>query len=334
MQNTENTILENWQGPQTTERPHKPVYHFALRQTGISIDFHLERFFTNNNIKLHYFQTFEELIVICQRYEIDIIILAGGPEERFIREMEMVKLIKRNTFLAIVPVILFHTNPDENIVIAAYQAGAEDFIHGDWKEKLIEVRINKVIERSRRDMSINPSTHLPGPSIIEHEMTKLLSQQAEFAVCYADLDNFKAYNDYYGYFFGDKIIRLTARIIKDIVFDVSRGGFVGHIAGDDFICIIPKDDIDFVCRNIIKTFDSLIRPKYKTEDLNRGYIETTNRSGTIEKFPILTISIAVLINELGSFTHVGEMSKMLADLKKATKLKSGSNYMIERRSKY
>ena len=246
----------------------------------------------------------------------------------------MVKLIKRNTFLAIVPVILFHTNPDENIVIAAYQAGAEDFIHGDWKEKLIEVRINKVIERSRRDMSINPSTHLPGPSIIEHEMTKLLSQQAEFAVCYADLDNFKAYNDYYGYFFGDKIIRLTARIIKDIVFDVSRGGFVGHIAGDDFICIIPKDDIDFVCRNIIKTFDSLIRPKYKTEDLNRGYIETTNRSGTIEKFPILTISIAVLINELGSFTHVGEMSKMLADLKKATKLKSGSNYMIERRSKY
>lgn len=334
MQNTESTILENWQGPQITERPHKPVYHFALHQTGISLDFHLNRYFTKNNVTLHYFRSFEELIIISQRFELDIVIFAAGPDELFIKEIEMVKLIKRNTFLAAIPVVLIHANPDENIVIAAYQVGAEDFIYGDWKEKLIEVRISKIIERSRRDMSINPSTHLPGPAIIEHELKEQITQRAEFAVCYADLDNFKAYNDYYGYYFGDKIIRLTAKIIKDIVFDVCREGFVGHIAGDDFIFIIPKGNIEFICKNIIKTFDSLIPTKYKADDIRRGYITTLNRSGKKENFPILTISIAVLINKIGSFSHVGEISKMLADLKKATKQKKGSNYMIERRSKY
>ncbi len=246
----------------------------------------------------------------------------------------MVSLIKRNMSMAIIPIILFHPKPDENLVITAYQAGAEDFIYGDWKEKLVEVRIRRIIERSRRDMSINPSTHLPGPTIIEHELSEHIKNNTECAVAYADLDNFKAYNDYYGYYFGDSIIRLTARIIKDVVFDVCREGFVGHIAGDDYIFIVPQDKYQLVCTSIIKTFDSLIRLKYEDADLDRGFISTQNRKGEPEEFPILTISIAVILNQKGMFNHVGEMSKMLADLKKATKMKSGSNYMVERRSKY
>ncbi len=300
----------------------------------MSLDFHLQHFFLQNQIQLHFYDTFEELIVICQRNEVDIIILAGGEENLFLKEVEMVSLIKRNMFLAVIPIILFHPNPDENLVITAYQAGAEDFIYGDWKDKLVEVRINKIIERIRRDMSINPSTHLPGPTIIEHELSEQIRSNSEFAVAYADLDNFKAYNDYYGYYYGDAIIRLTARIIKDIVFDVCREGFVGHIAGDDYIYIVPQDKFELVSKTIIKTFDSLIRLRYDNADLERGKISVANRNGVLEEFPILTLSIAIIINHKGMFKHVGEMSKMLADLKKATKLKPGSNYMVERRSKY
>ena len=294
----------------------------------------MQYFFSRHQIRLHYFNSFQELAVICQRNEIDIIILAGGAENIFIKEIEMVSLIKRNMFLAIIPIILFHPNPDENLVITAYQAGAEDFIYGDWKEKLVEVRIRRIIERSRRDMSINPSTHLPGPTIIEHELSETIKNDVECAIAYLDLDNFKAYNDYYGYYYGDSIIRLTARIIKDAVFDICREGFVGHIAGDDYIFIVPIEDYEIICQSVIKTFDSLIRLKYADKDLAQGSITTTNRRGDIEEFPILTISIAVIINHLGKFRHVGEMSKMLADLKKATKQKSGSNYMVERREKY
>ena len=158
--------------------------------------------------------------------------------------------------------------------------------------------------------------------------------KSRFAVCYADLDNFKAFNDYYGYNEGDKVIRLTARIIKDIVFDLCRGGFVGHIAGDDFIYVIPENLIEETCTAIIKTFDRLIPFWYDEKDRERGHITTVNRRGDVEDFIVLTLSIAVLINKNGEFKHVGEMSKMLADLKKLTKSKGGSNYLVERRHKY
>ncbi len=332
MRSTKSTIQESWPGPITTEPPRGPIYHFALTQSEINIDFHLERFFRSNNMSVHYFASFDELVTVCQRYPVDVIMI--GSRGSGVKEVEMIRAIKDNVFLRIVPIMMFHPEPDENIVVAAYQAGAEDFIYGDWRDKLVQVRIKRVIERSRRDLSINPSTHLPGPGVIESEISRQIDMGAVFAVCYADLDNFKAYNDYYGYYYGDRVIQMTSRVIKDVVFDLCREGFVGHIAGDDFVFVIPPEEVERICGNIIKTFDILIPYRYAEIDRDRGYISTTNRRGEVEEFPILTISIAVLINENGQFNHVGEMSRMLADLKTATKLKSGSNYMIERRQKY
>jgi len=258
--------------------------------------------------------------------------MAAGDD--FIPEIELLRSIKRNVYLSIIPVVLYHPNPSQADVIAAYENGAEDFIYGDWSDRLFEVRIDCVIERNHRDLSINPSTYLPGPAMIDREITRLLEAQSEFAVCYGDLDNFKAFNDYYGYFRGDKIIRLTARVIKDIVFDLCREGFVGHVAGDDYIFIIDCAKVDTICPEIIKAFDTLIPYQYEREDRQRGNITTTNRRGEEEVFPLLTISIAVLICRDGEFSHVGEMSNMLADLKKAVKMVEGSNYLVERRRKY
>jgi diguanylate cyclase (GGDEF)-like protein len=229
---------------------------------------------------------------------------------------------------------MVHPDPPDSDVVSAFENGVEEFIHGEWVERLVKVRIRRVIDRSRRDLAVNPSTRLPGPSIIESEINRQIDMKNRFAVCYADLDNFKAFNDYYGYSEGDKIIRLTARIIKDIVFDLCRGGFVGHIAGDDFIFVIPENLIDETCQAIIKTFDRLIPFWYDEKDRQRGHITTVNRRGDVENFTILTMSIAVLINKNGEFKHVGEMSRMLADLKRVTKSKGGSNYMVERRHKY
>jgi GGDEF domain-containing protein len=332
LQSTKSTILENWPGPINLVEPAKPVYHFAVKQAGVNLDFHLKQFYRDKEISFHYFEQFEELVTICQRFTIDLIIIGGRGE--FLREIEMVQAIKQNVFLSIIPIVLYHPEPSDSLAVAAYENGAEDFIHGEWVDQLEKVRIRQVIERNRRDLAVNPSTRLPGAAIIEQEIMRQLEMQAEFAVCYADLDNFKAYNDYYGYVRGDKVIKLTARIVKDVVFDVCREGFVGHIAGDDFIFIIPIGLIDLICSMIIKTFDSLIPYRYEAEDRERGTIKTVNRRGEWEEFPLLTISIAVLPNIDGKFEHVGEMSRMLADLKKATKRLPGSNYMIERRRKY
>lgn len=269
---------------------------------------------------------------MCQRYPICAIIIGGRGD--FLKEVDLVRGIKQNIFLSIIPTILYHPEPPISTVIAAYENGAEEFIYGEWVDRLVDVRLRRVIERNRRDMAVNPSTMLPGTAIIEQELTHQMSLGNSFAACYADLDNFKAFNDYYGYFRGDKVVKLTARILKDVVFDLCPEGFVGHIAGDDFMFIIPADLVENVCRWVIRCFDTIVPFRYEEEDRERGFITTVNRRGVVESFPILSISIAVIVNDNGKFSHVGELARMLADLKKITKQKPGSNYMIERRAKY
>ena len=338
MQNIENIILESAKngtetGLDLSSRPvRQPVYHFALRQGEVMLEFHLEQLFRKRRLAFHYFQVFDDLVTICQRFPIAAVML-GTREESYV-EIDLVRSVKANAFLSMIPVVLFHPDPPANLVLAAYESGVDDFVHGDWMDKLMEVRIKRVIERSKRDQSINPSTYLPGPAIIEKEIQRQLDMGSEFAVCYADLDNFKAYNDYYGYMYGDKVIKLTGRIMRDVVFESCREGFVGHIAGDDFIFVVPRDLVEQTCTWVIKTFDAIIPIRYAPEDLKRGFIYTANRRDQLEKFPILSISIAVVINENRQFSRMAEMSKMLADLKKATKQLDGSNYMVERRVKY
>jgi GGDEF domain-containing protein len=331
--NTVDIIPEKWAGLKgETCLPRPPQFHLAVRQKGVSLDLHLHNFFRNQHPSLHFFETFDQLIVICQRFQVDAIFIAGKGE--FLDEIALGQSIKHNVFLSLIPVIFCHPDPHDSALIAAFESGAEEFITGELRERLAEVRIKRIIDNSRRELSINASTRLPGTATIEREINQQLTLKTEFAMCYADLDNFKSYNDYYGYFYGDRVIRLSARIIKDVVFDLCREGFVGHIAGDDFIFVVPPSMVDQVCSGIIKTFDCLIPWRYDPVDQQRGFITTKSRRGEIENFPILTISIAVLPSTVGEFAHIGEMSKMLADLKRAAKAQLGSVYMVERRKKY
>ncbi len=308
------------------------MFHCALRQEKIELVYHLESYFPDGEISFHYFRTFDELLRISQRFTLDLALIAG--QSAFTTEIELVRRIKENVFTSIIPLTLYHPAPDDTTVIAAYENGCDDFMTGQWQERLCEVRLKMLSQRSVRDISVNPSSMLPGPSMIEREIDRQLALQQEFAVCYCDLDNFKAYNDAYGYYYGDKVIRLTSRIIRDAVFDLCPEGFVGHIGGDDFIYIIPSRQAPQICEAVLKVFDTLVPHRYHRHDRERGSIVTTNRRGEMERFALLSISIAVVINRNNMFSHAGEMSRMLADLKKFAKSLPGSNYVIERRSKY
>ena len=278
--NTEDIILGNWPDLSDLAAPVSSAYHFAVKQAGVDVDFHLRQFFRHQHVNFHYFESFENLITICQRFPVSAIIIAGKSD--FIREIDMVRTIKANIFVSIIPVILFHPDPPTTVVVAAYESGAEEFVYGEWVDRLVEVRVRRVIERNRRDVAVNPSTMLPGTAIIEAELKRQMAMGSTFAVCYADLDNFKAFNDYYGYYRGDRVVKMTARIIKDIVFDLCREGFVGHIAGDDFIFIIPSNMIDAVCPWIIRCFDLFVEYRYEPEDCERGHITTISRRGVAE----------------------------------------------------
>ena len=188
--------------------------------------------------------------------------------------------------------------------------------------------LNRLLTTNRR---ISPLTGLPGNVQIHSELKKRLSKEEEFSVLYLDLDNFKAYNDVYGFLKGDKIIQFTASIIEDEVHMNGESGFVGHVGGDDFIAIVPYTEVENLCQRIIARFDKHIKSFFTEEDAQNGYIEIANRKGIIEKFPLTSISIAVVVADKNRFSNILEIGDVAAQVKHAVKTVMGSSYTIDRR---
>jgi GGDEF domain-containing protein len=303
----------------------------AIYQNGVNIKDKLSKTL-KENVKYLTFSDFGKLEDLIQKHILDLVIIAGKGS--FVDELNLTKCIKKHPILSLAPLILYHPRPNPKDVFSGLGLGADEFFFTQWDGDLFSSKLKMIIARSRRDLGVNPTTRLPGTSIVEREISKRLSKGQKFAACYADLDNFKAYNDYYGYHYGDSLIKMTSEIIRDVVYSNIKNGFVGHIGGDDFVFIIPPEKVHVVCSKILDIFDRMIIRRYKKEDVLRGYIITKNRRGKMEKFPIMTLSIAVIVNQKRMFRHLGEISHMIADLKSYTKTLPGSNYFVERRKKY
>lgn len=189
-------------------------------------------------------------------------------------------------------------------------------------------------ELEQMSLDASPLTRLPGNIAIERVIDRRLQEKARFALCYADLDNFKAFTDNYGYVKGSELIRLTGEMIYEAA--KAHGGadaFVGHIGGDDFVMILSADTVVPVCEAAIRAFDAEVLRHYTAEDLAKGGIEGPDRYGVQRFFPVMTISIAVIINEAGEFSNSVELAKTAAEIKDYAKEKPGSNYLISHRRK-
>jgi len=177
-------------------------------------------------------------------------------------------------------------------------------------------------------------TRMPGGLAIESFLSKRLEMDKNIAFCMLDLDNFKSYNDRYGYAKGNEVIRATAAIIKSVVAEHgSKEDFVGHIGGDDFAIITNTTTYEMICEAVIKRFDENIIYFYNATDRERGHIVAKNRQGYQVTFPMMTISIAVVTNDLGKQFNQIEIGEIAAELKEFAKSTPGSIFVTNRRRK-
>ena len=188
----------------------------------------------------------------------------------------------------------------------------------------------KLLEETNLDTS--PLTRLPGGTTIEAVMEKRISAGEDIAFCLMDIDNFKAYNDHYGYPRGNELIQATADIVSRAVSEHGGGeDFIGHIGGDDFVVITTPADYADICQAVVDAFDAAIPAFYNAGDRKRGYIVGENRQGEKVQFPLATISIAVVTNEGSkSLNHI-QFGEAAAEMKEQAKAKSGSVYLVSRR---
>lgn len=211
-------------------------------------------------------------------------------------------------------------------------AGADDYVIKPCDPIELVARVKGTLRRAREMKALSPLTGLPGNVRIQDELHNLIRDGKPFALMYADLDNFKAYNDHYGFLRGDEAIRSTARALQECAMEVSgEGAFVGHVGGDDFVVISPPEDAEQICETIVQRFDQAVPGLYEPEDSERGYIEIENRRKEVERFPMMSISIGVATTDRRTYTHHGEAVAVAGELKEFAKRTMGSSFAVDRR---
>ena len=247
---------------------------------------------------------------------------------------EVAKRIRnhQNPSIANVPIIILTAKGETEDKLRGFEAGADDYITKPFGPQELLARVRAKIRRVEVDSSLSPLTRLPGNLAIEAELRRRIDGSEPFAVIYLDLDNFKAFNDVYGFTHGDEAIQLLARATVDAV---RRRGmasdFVGHIGGDDFIVVTQNDRGEEIAKEVIAEFDRDIRNLYSAKDLRAGYIETRDRRGALNRFPIMTLSMAIVSNDRGQLSNYAQVGEAAAELKRYAKSIAGSVYVKEKR---
>jgi len=245
---------------------------------------------------------------------------------------QVCRAIKKDLLLRHLPVIMVTAKGDIDDKVGGIDAGADDYVVKPFEPKELLARIRMIIRRTESDLEANPLTRLPGNVSIINEISRHLEDKSLFAVCYLDLDKFKAYNDKYGFEHGDEVIRETARILIRAVQECGNpDDFIGHIGGDDFVAITTPDTADNLCKKIIADFGKALPFFYNDTDRKMGYIIARDRSGKEQKIPLLSISIGVVTNESRKIEHLAQIGEIGAELKSYAKSLEGSNYVKDQR---
>jgi len=278
------------------------------------------------------------LLLVTDPDDLMAITLRGRPrmvifdaQGSFDAAREACRRLKSDSYTAVIPTLVV-VRDDRALLQQAFATGADEVLMASMSAEETLVRLDALIRRADRDLYVHPSTRLPGPPGIEAEIARRMATPETFAVCYADLDHFKEYNDRYSYFDGDRVIRILAKILHDVVKGVcGENGFVGHIGGDDFIFIIPASWIAETCQEIVSIFDALVPFQYSEQDRRAGYYFGKDRRGQLHRVPLMTVSIGIVTNERRHFTHPGQVSELATEMKSYAKTLPGSVFVVDRR---
>jgi len=245
---------------------------------------------------------------------------------------QVCRLVKKDLLLRHLPIIMITGKGEISDKIDGIDAGADDYIVKPFEPKELLARIRMCLRRSERDLEANPLTRLPGNVSILNELTQRLETKSAFAVCYLDLDKFKAYNDTYGFEHGDNVIRDTARILIRATQDLGNPeDFIGHIGGDDFVIVTTPDKAEAISKKIIADFESTAPSFYTDQDRSKGYIMAHDRKGNLVSVPLISISIGIVTTEARKISHVAEIGEIGAELKAYAKSLERSNYILDKR---
>lgn len=283
----------------------------------------------------------DEVDVVLDYQTPDLVLVEAGMAEG--QGFHVCQHLKKREKMAHVPVVFVTESRTAEVVDRIYDVGGVDFIYKPCPLSEFLARIEthihlhnllvQVEELQAIAIDANPLTHLPGNNTIITTIQEAIDTKSDMALIYTDLDNFKSYNDAYGFNAGDDVLLYCAATLQDVMRMVcGEEGFLGHIGGDDFVMMVPANTLLKVGEEVVRTFDEGVPEFYTEEDRQRGSILTEDRSGGLCSYPLVAISLAGIYLRSKEFARYVEVAAACVELKKAAKARPGSNLFVERRT--
>jgi diguanylate cyclase (GGDEF)-like protein len=244
---------------------------------------------------------------------------------------EVAHRLRRNPQTATTSIIMLTAKALATDKVLGLTAGADDYIIKPFDPIELLARVKGTLRRAKEMRNLSPLTGLPGNIRIQEEIERMVREDLPFAVVYADLDNFKAYNDQKGFVQGDRLIQATARVVQDAVMEFATDGFVGHVGGDDFVAVLNPGIAEGVAKRIVEAFDAQIQGFYEPEEVAQGFVEVEDRKGEMQRIPLAGISVGIATTDVRTFAHYGEAVSMATEMKQFAKRDARSSYAIDRR---
>lgn len=231
-----------------------------------------------------------------------------------------------------IPIIMLSARGDLPERVKGLEGGANDYLIKPYSNDELLLRVKNVLDWNIKQKEANPLTGLPGNPAIERELKTRIARSKPYAFLYIDIDDFKGFNDHYGYQKGDEIISYLAGILTKSVEKLgTKEDFVGHIGGDDFVLITDPSRAEFIAKYIIDEYDKGSLLLLSETDVKRGFFEVRNRQGEIARISLMSVTVALVVSTDNKIAHFAEINDIASELKKYGKKMKGSVVIKERR---
>lgn len=264
-----------------------------------------------------------------------------SPPDVIILDIEMPKMdgltalqrLRSQAATAFIPIVLLSGHCRPRDLVRGLELGADDYMTKPFDVTELGARVRAVLRRTRAARDVSPLTALPGNFKITAEIETCSDEGREFALIHGDLDNFKSFNDHYGFIRGDEVIRFCGNCFTEAAANLGvDDAFIGHVGGDDLVAIMPPGVAESFCKEVIERFDDGIADFYDKVDALQGHIEVIDRQGERNAFGVMTLSLGVASTDVRVIRTHWEASAIAVEMKEFAKKQPGSTYRIDRRS--
>ncbi len=252
-----------------------------------------------------------------------------------INGLELCRTLRETFLLRYTPLIMLLKKGSAVDKAKIIYGGADDYIDNPESSEEILLKVKAALWRAYRYQDISPLTHLPSISTTMRELKTKIEAQDPFAVGYAELFQFRRFNERYGFRRGDEVLIHTAELLRKTIMEFgSPYDFLSHFGGDDFVFITLPESVEDICTNATEEFDRSILSFYDDDDRQRGCIYLKNRRGELCSYPIMKMSIGVVTNEFYPLTSAGQIIQVITELKNYAKKFEKSTWVKERRKTF